>query len=175
MSEALNAELAKLGKETLRPLNLKEIESRGVRVSAALGAFLSERGLPEGEQPLLVTFRHRENAFEPVSQDGKNYFAIGSDEGTTLCVLRGAEEVWSLDLADNDLPARFVCSSLPQFVALLNVFDAEQDRLEDEDDAVVRKVVKELRRRIGGLDQRAISGAENWWSVVIQQIEETLE
>jgi hypothetical protein len=36
-------------------------------------------------------------------------------------------------------------------------------------------VVKELRRRIGGLDQRAISGAENWWSVVIQQIEETLE
>jgi hypothetical protein len=175
MSEALNAELAKLDKARLRPLNLKEIESRGARVSATLGAFLTERGLPEGEQPLLVTFRHREDAFEPVSHEGKNYFVIGSDEGTSLCVLRGAEEIWSLDIAESELPARFVSSSLPQFLALLNVFDGEQHRLEDEDDRKVHVAVKDLKRRLGGLDQRALSGGENWWSVVISQIEETLE
>jgi hypothetical protein len=99
---------------------------------------------------------------------------IGSDERTDLRVELDTGRVWSID-PRNELPVRFVNSSVDGLAASIGAYTAYASEVtEAEDERAARRLVGELRGRIGSIDAAAIADADTWWSLILEQAEEGL-
>ena len=119
----------------------------------------------ESYEPLNLTF-----SFDELAPFGATV-AIGSDYGTTICVELESEHVVTIDRAGVHI-SRFMNSTITQLAACI---EAHRDYCEwifrTRCEAEELSVVSEFRTRILDTDPMALDNVENWWSVILEQVE----
>lgn len=131
--------------------------------------FLVRVGLPRN-CPLLVSFYEDNRLLHPVKSEDENYLMLGEDNGTIFCLKEKCEEVWSID-PEGELPSRFINSSIRSFFTFLYIYLSHQEALKNASDEEAGNIVRQLRTEFEGIDDRALLESENWWSVILEEIE----
>jgi hypothetical protein len=130
----------------MRPTDLDEIRE------------LVATRLPRSYDPLLLTFYGRD-----AREVNGGEILIGNDYGTELRVRSADGVVLSVD-PQGKLPTRFVNSGVEQLARFLEVVSAV-DRGDDRDGGK-----RSMRDRLRAIDPPAFADAENWWSLVLEQV-----
>lgn len=133
--------------------------------------FLGRVGLPRRNSPLEMTFYDGEDLLTDLVVHGTRYWIIGDDYGTKISV-DANEQVWSV--SEGSLPLRFVNTSLAQFVLFLGIYRYRPPALTPVTDEQAAGILTELRHEFGEADPLALADIENWWSVILEQIEQGL-
>lgn len=146
------------------------VDVQAVRLPANAVAVLTEIGLPRHVDPL---FRIGDMAMINVPSRSGLYCRVGSDFGTDLCVSADTGEVESFSLT-GEYPARFVNTSLALFVEFLVLVSAERKRFPDLGDHEIDQLITSLAERLRQLDGRAFADPDNWWAVIVEQLQDGL-
>ena len=109
---------------------------------------------------------------EPGGKDRLGAPAIGHDYGTYL-VVRPDGSVASTH-PDGSYRTRFVNSSLRQFTASLTVCRDRHARLVGLDDVAAAAMITAWKHDLAAIDPAALDAPENWWAVIIEQLESGL-
>lgn len=143
-------------------------EYRNCNLSNDTKKLLCDIGLPT--QPLeFVEFCI--DKIENIIIDNK-YVVIGSDFETSICI-NSQEEIISVDLK-NEYPTRFINKNLEAFLQCIMIFLSYEDPIIDADDETIEQVMHELRENFNTVDMQALQNEENWWAILLKQIEEGL-
>ncbi len=126
---------------------------------------LCDIGLPY--EPLnFIQFNIEE--IEDIKLD-KDYIIIGNDFGTNICV-NHKDEIVSID-TENEYPIRFINKDLETFLKFIVIFLSHENEIEEADDDEIDQVMQKVRTEFDMTDIRALSSEENWWSIILEQIE----
>lgn len=126
---------------------------------------LCDIGLPY--EPLnFIQFNIEE--IEDIKLD-KDYIIIGNDFGTNICV-NHKDEIVSID-TENEYPIRFINKDLETFLKFIVILLSHENEIEEADDDEIDLVMKKVRKEFDMTDIRALSSEENWWSIILEQIE----
>lgn len=126
---------------------------------------LCDIGLPY--EPLnFIQFNIEE--IEDIKLD-KDYIIIGNDLGTNICV-NHKDEIVSID-TENEYPIRFINKDLETFLKFIVIFLSHENEIEEADDDEIDQVMQKVRKEFDMTDIRALSSEENWWSIILEQIE----
>lgn len=126
---------------------------------------LCDIGLPY--EPLnFIQFNIEE--IEDIKLD-KDYIIIGNDFGTNICV-NHKDEIVSID-TENEYPIRFINKDLETFLKFIVIFLSHDNEIEEADDDEIDQVMQKVRTEFDMTDIRALSSEENWWSIILEQIE----
>ncbi len=97
---------------------------------------------------------------------------IGENEGTYLCI-NAHGEIISVDQENEDESLiRFINKDLKSFLDYIVIFLISQEKaldIEEEDERL--QVLEEMREEFKKIDEKALNNEENWWAVIIEQIE----
>jgi hypothetical protein len=126
---------------------------------------LVARRLPKRYEALQLTF------YGEQCRPCGSYIVIGDDYGTELRIRLSDGAVLSID-TENTLPTRFVNSSVERFAESIDVHRSYDWRAAD--DTEVARLARKLREQLAGLDSAAINEPENWWAIVLEQVENGL-
>lgn len=138
-------------------------EYRNCDLSNTTKKILCDIGLPK--KPLnFLQFNIEE--IENIKLEEK-YIIIGHDFGTNICI-NHKDEIVSIDL-ENEYPIRFINKSLEAFLKFI-IFLSYREKIDDEDDEISR-VIQEIRNEFDMIDIQALSNEENWWPIILEQIE----
>lgn len=125
---------------------------------------LCDIGLPY--KPLnFIQFNIEE--IEDIKLD-KDYIIIGNDFGTNICV-NYKDEIVSID-TENEYPIRFINKDLETFLKFIVIFLSHENEIEEADDEI-DQVMQKVRTEFDMTDIRALSSEENWWPIILEQIE----
>jgi len=108
-----------------------------------------------------------------ISSSGKainGNIVIGENEGTYLCI-NPQGEIIAVD-QENESLTRFINKDLRSFLDYIVIYLTSQERaleIEDEDERM--QVLEEMREEFMKIDGSALDDEENWWAVIIEQIE----
>ena len=139
----------------------------GRRLSMRTHSFLTKVGVPR-DAPGQVTFYTGDEPLRPLAVAGETYWVVGDDYGTEITLsIRG--DVWSID-PEGQLPRRFINASIAHFVLFLGLYEAEYEGVGDTDNREPVAIEGELRTQFDEYDLFALANAENWWSLVLEQI-----
>lgn len=126
---------------------------------------LCDIGLPY--EPLnFIQFNIEE--IEDIKLD-KDYIIIGNDFGTNICV-NHKDEIVSID-TENEYPIRFINKDLETFLKFIVILLSHENEIEEADDDEIDQVMQKVRKEFDMTDIRALSSEENWWSIILEQIE----
>jgi hypothetical protein len=124
-----------------------------VRVPAAVPPFFWPKG--EGDEP-----EHSRGVVAQVlGHDGRTFLVIGDDGSVRSIDPQGL------------LDERFVNTTTSQFEASLTVFAEAWTRREALTDSEARDQVASLRVRLTEMDAQSLADPENWWAVILEQLE----
>lgn len=127
---------------------------------------LCDIGLPY--EPLnFIQFNIEE--IENIKLD-EDYIIIGNDFGTNICV-NHKDEIVSID-TENEYPIRFINKDLEtflKFIVIILLHENEIDEADDDDE--INQVMQKVRTEFNIIDIQALSSEENWWSIILEQIE----
>jgi hypothetical protein len=123
------------------------------------------------EQHLLLHFYADAEELATYTNEKGRFLIIGDDYGTKLGLKESTSPVLSID-PDATLPTRFVNSSILTLLACLAVCSERRPALAQAGNDEAAKIVAEIRDEIRALDARAVDNLENWWSVVLEQVEQ---
>ena len=98
-----------------------------------------------------------------------SYTVIGNDYGTDLCI-DSKGEIISLD-PDHELPTRFINQDLKSFLKFLNLFTVYYTKIGEAGEEEQIQILEEMKGEFNRIDSRALDNEENWWSVILEQIE----
>lgn len=146
------------------------VDVQAVALPADAVAVLTEVGLPRQVDPL---FKIEDMAVRNVPGREGLYCRVGSDFGTDLCVSADTGEVESFSLT-GEYPTRFVNTSLALFVEFLFLVSAERKRFPDLGDDEIDQLIAALEDRLRQLDGRALADRDNWWAVIVEQLQDGL-
>lgn len=99
----------------------------------------------------------------------EDYIIIGNDFGTNICV-NHKDEIVSID-TENEYPVRFINKDLETFLKFIVIFLSHENEIEEADDDEIDQVMKKVTTEFDMTDIRALSSEENWWSIILEQIE----
>jgi hypothetical protein len=124
--------------------------------------------LPEKYDSLLLTFYGME------ANKKDNWLIIGDDYGTNLCLDLTDGHIQSFDEKGRH-KSRFMNSSIDQ----LSMFIAEYDRMQNDfqsnsTEAETNRLIESFRSRLKMIDAKALVNPDNWWSTIIEQLEDGL-
>lgn len=145
-------------------LNARE-DYRNCRLSNSTKKILCDIGLPY--EPLNYV-RFNIDKIDSTFED-EEYIAIGSDLGTDICI-NYKDEVVSVD-RENEYPIRFINRSLESFLEFIVIIIKYEDELKESDDDEIIKVMQKIRKEFDEIDIQALSSDENWWSIILEQLE----
>jgi hypothetical protein len=117
--------------------------------------------LPDKYEPGLLTFYHQG------CRPRDDYVVIGDDYGTELCVRLSDGAVYSID-PEGSLPTRFMNSGIRQLAKFISIYDA--GRAETPTEPGWREAQR-LRNEMAAIDPKAVEDTENWWSSLLNQVE----
>lgn len=143
--------------------------------------FLEEVGLPQEAKPNL-TFYSSPDVMAPLPSvldevdlppDFQRYLLLADDGGTFLCIdAKNNEHIVSVD-AYQELPTRFVNSAVPEFAECLLAYRAlpvpEQTKTVDKQ--TLKHRLDQLKEQFDKIDVAALNDPDNWWAVVIEELE----
>ena len=145
-------------KEEYRKINLPEKEKK----------MLCEDGLPE----VPLYFLHFNTQSDSLIIVNDDCISIGSDNGTEICIDPN-NEIVSVDVY-GVYQKRFVNSSLENLFECVAIYLIYTDRLKSAEDDEISILIGEIRQKFSCVDQRALDDEENWWSVILEQVEDGL-
>lgn len=97
------------------------------------------------------------------------YIVIGNDLGTNICI-NNKGEIVSVDL-ENEFPMRFLNKNLESLLKYIFIFILYENLLVNVDDVYVSLIIEELKSELNIIDDKALSDDENWWSIILEQME----
>lgn len=123
--------------------------------------------LPVEFEPLLLTFYS-------TPRSGDIGLAIGTDERTQIVVDQETGVVESID-PDGELPTRFVNSSIDHLASCIEAFATYIEVVrETDDDSRIAEACEALRECLAAVDPASTAGPDNWWSLVLEQVDDGL-
>lgn len=167
-----------MGTENIKVENLKHIYKRWQNMELVTKEEYKDTGLSQEDKKILCDLGLPENPLKSLSFDlkeiddiwlDKEHIVIGNDYGTKLCINKN-NEVVSVD-AEGEYPTRFVNTSLSRFLQCIEIYDSYEARFENISDEEVGAIMDEMRTKFHQVDKQALSGEENWWSVILEQVE----
>ncbi len=72
---------------------------------------------------------------------------------------------------ENEYPIRFINRSLESFLEFIVIIIKYEDELKESDDDEIIKVMQKIRKEFDEIDIQALSSDENWWSIILEQLE----
>lgn len=138
---------------------------RNCNLSNNTKKILCDIGLPY--EPLnFIQFNIEE--IENIKLD-EEYIIIGNDFGTNICV-NHKDEIVSID-TENEYPIRFINKNLETFLEFTIIFLSYENKINAANDDEINQVIQEIKTEFDMIDIQALSSAENWWSIILEQIE----
>lgn len=126
---------------------------------------LCDIGLPK--EPLkFIQFNIEE--IENIKLD-KEHIIIGNDFGANICI-NCKDEIVAIDF-ENEYPKRFVNKNLETFLKFIIIYLSYEDKINVADDDEINQVIQEIRKKFDMIDVKSLSNEENWWAIVLEQIE----
>jgi hypothetical protein len=125
----------------------------------------------------FIEFAKEDETLKIHRSNGEDFVVVGtdatSDYTVAVAINRKTNLVYSVDL-NGEYKTRFVNSALHQFTACLLVYRSYSQRLTecDDEDAIV--IVSEIRLKFRAIDVKVFDDPENWWGVILEQIEHGL-
>lgn len=145
-------------------LNTRE-DYRNCDLSKNTMRILCDIGLPY--EPLnFVQFNIRE--IENIRLN-KDYIVIGNDFGTSICI-NNKDELISVDNR-NEYPNRFINNCLESFLKFVVIYLSYENEINEAGDDEISQVIQKIRAEFDVIDIYALSNEENWWSIILEQIE----
>jgi hypothetical protein len=135
--------------------------------------FLASVGLPHSIELVLLTFYTDSPKLQTLRHAGSKFLVIGDDYGTKLCIKEGTGELVSIDDV-GELPFRYINSRIDVFLVFLEIYLTAQQSRKDTTKAEARALAARLRDEFLLLDPPALDNPENWWSVIVEQVEAEL-
>lgn len=141
-------------------------EYKKSNLSQSTKRILCEIGLPE--EPIeAVQFNMRSTKKITVINGN---VVIGNNEGTYICV-NTQDEIIAID-PQSELPIRFINKNLNSFLDYIVIFLTFRDKaLSASDEKEEMQVLEEMRKEFEKIDGKALCYEENWWAVILEQIE----
>jgi len=167
------------GADDLLPVASSALQA--VPLSEPSRHFLEEAGLPQEAKPNL-TFYPLPDALAPLPDvleevdlplDYRRYLLLADDGGTFLCIdARENGHIVSVD-AYQELPTRFVNTTVSQFAECLLAYRAlpGTEQAKGASKHEIRGWLSQLRDQFNGIDAEALRDADNWWSVITEELE----
>ncbi|MBD5088291.1 MAG: hypothetical protein HDT30_05690 [Clostridiales bacterium] len=132
-------------------------------IEEAIKKLLSDMGLSE-EYLYFIQFN-----LEEIKKIDKEYLVIGHDFGTDICVNQNGEIV-SVD-PEHEYPTRFINKNLESLFGCIAVYLSYANKITDATDDNILGIIKEIERKFDQIDVQALSNEENWWSIILEQLE----
>lgn len=126
---------------------------------------LCEEGLPE----ISLYFLHFNTEQEDDILLNNSYVIIGDDNGNVICIKQDGKIV-SID-SYGKYKEWFVNSNLECLLECVAIFLMYDDRLATADDKEASVLIEEIRQQFNQVDANALDDDENWWPVILEQIE----
>lgn len=177
------ANLARVSPEQLQELRLPDSSKRFLRdvglpinlraASSACGVVLS---LQDGAIPQLD--RHIQSVGSKTNRGKRwsDWLRIGSAFEAHLCLHQPDGTVHRLEVnGDHPSHAVFVNSSIEQFVLFLLEYEVLASKGGAEHRGSLKEAVATLEGRLRYIDERVFEDSENWWSVIIEEMEHEVE
>jgi hypothetical protein len=101
--------------------------------------------------------------------DGDNFYRIGTDEGSELCILKGDGSIIAIN-PSHIHQRRFVNSSFLLFQRFIDEYAKYADDVSSLSEDEAAELVKNVRARMEEWDAPAFSDPENWWAVITEQM-----
>ena len=99
----------------------------------------------------------------------EEYVTIGNDFGTNICI-NHKDELVSVDM-ENEYPVRFINKNLESFLKFVLIFLSQENDITEADEDEINQIMQKIRTEFNMIDIRALSSEENWWSIILEQIE----
>lgn len=144
---------------------IKQEKYRDCNLSDNTKRILCDVGLPE--EPIYF-IHFNVNQADEIRYNEKN-MVIGDDFGTDICI-GIKEEIVSVD-PRHVYPVRFINTSLECFIRFIIIFLSFEEKITDADDDEINMILNNVREEFDRVDRQALLNEENWWPVVLEQIE----
>lgn len=118
---------------------------------------------------LVIYEKYRDHKNSVDADLSCGYTIIGNDYGTDLCI-DSKGEIISLD-PDHELPTRFINQDLKSFLKFLDLFTVYYTKIGEAGEEEQLQILEKLKEEFNRIDSRALDYEDNWWSVILEQIE----
>lgn len=143
---------------------IKREQYRECSLSNETKKILCDIGLPK--EPLnFIQF----NIDEIEIELNDRYIVIGNDFGTDICI-NEKEEIISID-KENEYPIRFVNKSLKDFLECIFIYKQYEQEINNVADDDIESILDEIKMKFEIIDKEVFNNEENWWSIILEQIE----
>ena len=72
---------------------------------------------------------------------------------------------------ENEYPVRFINKNLESFLKFVVILLLQENDITEADDDEINQIMQKIRTEFNMIDIRALSSEENWWSIILEQIE----
>ena len=148
----------------------KEVLQNEISNAKPIFSFLNEVGLVKGFEG--INFYFDSDGIKKTIIKGTEYLVLGDDYGSKLCAELSDETIKAV-YEEDDLPIRYINSSIENFVLFIMFFEQYQLSLNEDEDRNMKKL-SDLQSTFNKYDETALNYEENWWAVIIEQIEDGL-
>lgn len=94
---------------------------------------------------------------------------IGNDFGTDICI-NSKGEIVSVD-KEKEYPTRFVNKNLKAFIDCIFIYKQYEPEINNSSDDDIELVLNEMKLKFEIIDKEVFNNEENWWSIILEQIE----
>lgn len=72
---------------------------------------------------------------------------------------------------DHELPTRFINQDLKSFLKFLDLFTVYYTKIGEAGEEEQLQILEKLKEEFNRIDSRALDYEDNWWLVILEQIE----
>lgn len=98
-----------------------------------------------------------------------DFVIIGTDLGTNICINKN-DEIISVDF-ENEYPTRLINKNLESFLNFIVIFLLHEDEINSADDDTISQIIQKIKAEFEQIDELALNNQENWWPIILEQIE----
>lgn len=157
--------------DTLIQFNMKQLSNNSL--SKKTEDFLNLVGLPVKCDFLNDLSLNFYDGFERITINDSDYIVIGDDYGTKLCIEGESDKIVSVNIEEN-MNIRFINSNLEFFLEFLQIFFTKKPELIGVDDLKAVEIVNSIKDSFNKIDPVALNNEDNWWTLILEQIEQGL-
>jgi len=159
--------ITKYWNERLKRLSSGDI--RNMPVSDFTKRFLVDIGLPDLKE-LSIDLYTNADLYKTLRHNGVRYCIIGENIDPKICIKENADEMFLID-TNSTISVRFINSNIEFFLGFTAIYLTETSGKEFATHEEAMNIVKRLQEIFSELDYEALEDPNNWWSVILEQVE----
>lgn len=118
----------------------------------------------------LDFFKYQDIQYREIIHE--KYFIIGNDYGTNICVDITTDNIVSVDFETNKII--FVNLDLESFIRFVDIMNHNMISIVEATDENIKSILFNIRSEFKEIDKFALERETNWWSLILEQIEDGL-